>query len=454
MKFSFERAKENSKKIIMGAGLITASVGSLEAQEFKPNINEINNIEVVNEKQDLNNIDKNDSIQQRKVADQKRIDELEKELGVSKKDTNDKEFYRNEYLKYMEHPSYKQRLAKEMYGDENIDEEKQKKINSEYTKRLNSVQDVPINLGDLTKYKGSDFSGGIYTNGYKDIPRGVYIDSLKSEVLNHELSHAAENMNEEGLDKGFNEKKEKVFPLNGIFEYYVEHTTKSLMGDEKGDIKINKEKNININFITKIKKFKQEHLEEYNKYSNDHSKIFDVIEKYYYKNSKDSEPNHVKIKEFMDLAKSNVDFISANDFTTILNLENDFSLFAEFKKNNIDLKVESDYWNNFSEEERGQAKKTLIDIFDIVSNSEIKARLNTLRIRAIENNDYNLKEDFDINKYNNIKESPQYKSLRRVMSDDQINELIKYTVMNDENIGGDKTYVHPGWNYGDQNDKA
>ena len=139
---------------------------------------------------------------------------------------------------------------------------------------------------------------------------------------------------------------------------------------------------------------------------------------------------------------------------TILNLENDFFIFEEFKKNNVNLKIESDYWNNFSEEEKKQAKKTLIDIFDITSNTELKARLNTLRIRAAEKNEYNFKDDFDINKYNNVKDSPQYKSLKRVMSDEQINELMKYTADNGKKTDNNGIYVNPGWNYGENDNIA
>ncbi|MFA5773289.1 MAG: hypothetical protein WC908_01280 [Candidatus Paceibacterota bacterium] len=58
---------------------------------------------------------------------------------------------RDEYLKYMKDPTYKQRLTKEMYGDQKIDASKQEKIDSELSNREKIIKNILLTTADESK---------------------------------------------------------------------------------------------------------------------------------------------------------------------------------------------------------------------------------------------------------------------------------------------------------------
>ncbi len=94
------------------------------------------------------------------------------------------------------------------------------------------------------------------------------------------------------------------------------------------------------------------------------------------------------------------------------------------------------------------------DLFYLKNGTEIRARLNHLRIKAIENYNFDLKDDFDINNFEKLKGDPQYNDLKVNLgfSDEQINELMKNTASIEEKIENkDGNFYHPGFNYGEEN---
>lgn len=144
MKFNFEKTKEIIKKAALGSAIVTASLSPLKSnsQEIKQGEDNIKN---------------------------------KTEISM------DPESYRNEYIKYIEHPSYKQRLTKEMYGDDIIDADKQEIIDSEYEKRLSKIKSVPIEMLPPIDDASKDTSYfSLTTKSIKTTPNASY----------HELSHS------------------------------------------------------------------------------------------------------------------------------------------------------------------------------------------------------------------------------------------------------------------------
>ncbi len=184
MKFNFEKIKENTKKIVMGAGVLASSYGNLEAEDAKPKNTEQNKMEVVKNKNGDDNkesTNRNNELQKKKVLDQAKINQLEKDLGIFNDDDNSSktDTYRNKYQAYMEHPSYKDRLSKEIYGDKILDEEMKENLNQEYQDRLDQLKNVSIHLDNNSHT--SEFTS-----------KNNQINSSEN-VIFHELSHAVEN---------------------------------------------------------------------------------------------------------------------------------------------------------------------------------------------------------------------------------------------------------------------
>lgn len=149
MKFNFENI---IKKATLGSAIVTASLSPLKStgQEIQ---------------QDYENVKNKTEI------------------------SMDPESYRNEYIKYMEHPSYKERLAKEMYGDEIIDGDKQQNIDSEYEKRLTKIKNVPIEMLPIVDDVSKDTSHySIIDKLVKTTPYAAFHE------LSHSLDHAGNMM--------------------------------------------------------------------------------------------------------------------------------------------------------------------------------------------------------------------------------------------------------------------
>lgn len=336
MKF-FEGFKKDIKKVAVGSAVVVASLSPMKstAQE---NISDAN------------------------------LDETE----VNKVDTSttsmDPEFYRNEYIKYMEHPSYKKRLAKEMYGNDIISEEKAEVVNTEYKRRLDKIKNVTINITpDVNNKKKDQSRYHISSDSINATPYAVF----------HELSHEADTFSSK--EKGFEDIKNK--------------------------------------YITDTKKTYTDFLnsEESKKYNQNCLLLTKAIEENIVKNN-DSIKSEIEKREGYDVFKLDI-----------------FKFYKDLKKEDQN-KI---YSNN----------KELIDVMENYinicgklfsnmeyygENTEIKARLNELRFRAINEFNFNLDDVFDINNFDELKNDSPYKDLKDKLglSDNQINELMKYTAVN------------------------
>ena len=431
MKFDFEKVKKVATKTAIGAGVVSASLGSLEAQEVKSDRKEkeLNETEIVsdttqnqNEKESIKK--QTDSIRLEKIKEIENVlgiskenkdykEEIEKELenqdfidrrkeifgkdGVfsffedQNRPENNEDFnkiMRNRYIEYIKDPSYKERLKKEMYGDKTLNEEEIKEIDKEYEERLKQAEKVSI----LTKSNISAFEGS-FNSEWNEIEVGG-----NENAFNHEFSHAVEIRPDDHQikDDGFSRI---------LKSFNLKEAEDLLLYDNMVNIKKKLE--------PKFKEYLQDLQKDSNYiYNNDLNKIFkentvsniiNTIEKQYRKN-----------------------FIVQN-IETINNIKS-----AEIK-----------YFETVDEVRKYLIKKT-----------EIKARLNSLRMMAKQKYNYQLEDNFNINDYPLLKEDYQYKQLKQIdLSDEQINELMKYTAMN-ENEDGKGNYYNPNWNYNNEDNKA
>lgn len=344
-----DNIKKKAKKAAIGAGIVLASTSSMEAQ----NIEQSNN--------------------------DKKVDTTEVNL--------DPEFYRGKYLKYMEHPSYKLRLAKEMFRDSVIDRKKRKQIDLEYQRRLKRIKTIPIEMIPDVENDADDpsiFSENSLTGpNIKTTPR----------ASSHELAHAGDGDNSYGFDSKADE------------------------------------------FISDLQNAEMDSI-EVKKYEENHGKFIEILKNYLSQNKdsiKFSLGEHLKDQEsatyfmlnqlndlnskYFDLQKF-YKYFSIKDVNRINNdnrqLIKDLDLFEKKKSEVDDINYRNDYFR----------KKT-----------EIKARINHLRIRAVEEFGHDLNKEFNINDFPELKNDRQYKELRDELnlSDEEINELSKYTA----DIGND-----------------
>jgi len=448
MKFNFEKAKDIIKKTAIGAGVVASSLGNLEAQEVKTNSKEkdISKNEIVSDNKNLKiTKDQNEKLRLEKIK------EIEKELGVLKEnnDINDAEFYRNEYLKYMEHPSYKVRLAKEMYGDQIIDEEKQRQINYEYKKRLDQINKVSIEIDnkfDPLSQNTPKFS--VKDNLIQSNIKGVF----------HEFSHTAEGdrYTSSGFDKKMREFKTQGDLANRkkILESEKTNALNKIMTKEVYEINHNE-------YLTVLRKYIED---------NKNSEEFQTekVYKLYKKINDIYESMNVGVKNYFscfDLQNPNPKFIaSVSEDKQSFTMEEDlFNLKKSISSDQTDFinKNEEILKKLISYERQSNAydkkiRPIISSLLYLKSGTEVRARLNHLRMLAIEKYNFDLNTDFNINEFEKLKDDPQYIDLKNNLgySDEQINELMKYTAENKNTNEKDKTYYHPSWDSYDTNNKA
>lgn len=376
MKFNFEKIGNTTKKIVVGTTIASTLSMPVEA-----------GVRIKNQ----NDKQKDHST---------KINIIPEKYG----DLNE-EIYRKEYIEYMRHPSYKIRLAKEMFGDEFINEEKQKIIDNEYVERLNQIMTIPIYM--IPKMDGSQD-----TSHYNLTNNNIFTTAYAAP---HELTHAVQHTNKfMSREKGFNNILEK-FIKDREFAYF--------------------------RFL------KSQETEDYYK----NILLFSVIVKNYLEENKNSISLSIP-EDYLDNGETPYDFVM-----TLLNEPNikDFTL-DKYEKF-IDYKSKAAIENNNQIKELRvkiliylkKLKEFQNNYFYYYKNEEIKARLNHLRIRAINEFRYDLNDEFDINKYQELQNDKQYNELKDNLNldDEQINELMKYTAMDT----GTEDYYHPNWNYEDIN---
>lgn len=383
MKFNFEKAKDVIKKTVIGSAVVTASLAPMKsnAQEIK----------------------------------------LDQENIKNKSETpTSLEHYRTEYIKYMEHPSYKERLAKELFGDLIIDEEKQKIIDKEYTDRLEQVKKISM-------YDMGYIDDPNNPSKYSKIGTSDYIET-SFESANHELSHSADQRIGHLQYNGFEKKK-------------IESYARRDMGLEKEVEKL------------EINKYNALDSIGIDKYKENQKKFIDILKNYIKNNENDT--NFCQ-RNNINVLKNNINELNAPYYSlkTFYKNFNYLDQIAIMKENRELMSILEPYENTRNEYEN-KIKKINNYLEYLNESTEIKARLNSLRLRAVSEFGFNLNFDFDINDFEKLKDDPQYKQLKNELglTNEQINELMKYTAMNEKNNNGD-TYYHKDWDYSNKEGQA
>jgi hypothetical protein len=350
MKF-FEGLKKVGKKTALGTGIFVASVSALKTSG-----------------QETSSFLNTDSNQTEISSDE----------------------YRQNFIKYMEHPSYKQRLAKEMFGDEKIDKEKKKKIDEEFERRLEKIRNVPIKMmPDLPK-----------EDEYKD-PSGYnpITDTIEAtpHAIRHEFQHKID------FDSGLEIKQGGFEKIKNSFVGDAEENYFNFLESQE-----TKQHNLDKISLAKI-------IKEYILNNKDSIDFKIKVDEYFY------DPDYKTSYDYVLAMTEEVSGIEMHQFKSYFNDEDQKKIHFENKELIDRMK---DYMDKLNE---------LIGNYNYYGKStEIKARLTYLRLRAKNEFNFNLKKDFDINKYTELKNDRQYKELRDKLhlTDEQINELIKYTALN------------------------
>lgn len=332
---------------------------------------------------------------------------------------------REKMLEYMRHPSYKERLKKEMFGDTYNPAKKRyvKTLEDEYSRRIDEVSKIPIQRGiqegegasktykSMGQYVPDWYASNIQ---YSDEPyygqkgSSIYISedpSLESlqtnpeyykQVVGHELGHASHRGELSGAPKNLNFFK-------AIKELFTQPTRYA----------------------------KPEHMLYQHSYSpniESRKAFYEMVEPYYYKLPK------TKQEEISNLAQKKMGSERVQMLkSAIENAKNE-------QRENV-----KKYGKNYDREKYGPFIPKNVEnaigekaMFEYLNENptEVGTRMIGLRKLAAEKFGHNMNEDFDIRKYKDqiqdyFKKNgmiDEYKELSKdlELSDDQINEMMKY----------------------------
>ena len=310
-------------------------------------------------------------------------------------DTTLNEKYRKDYLEYMEHPSYKERLKKEMYGDTTLTPEMELSIENEYKNRIHSIQTAQLDIKELERKQRIFNIEDTYTSpnekgSTREGDSGVFVVEAGTQAAYHELSHTTErngsenSNNTEYLERGFTEKFNKVTDYQNT-EYY--------------DSLINKWDELSKPLSDTLTQFIKNKL-------NNNIEIIDP-----------------RTKEVLELNRVErlLMALESNPITIAM---------TYFPNESFVTKEIKDIYEKVTKEE-----KRLHDSKEYFSNpTEIKARFNNLRLKAVKEYGYDLNTPFNIADYPELMKDVEYNHLRYYLklTDDKINELMNYIASADK----------------------
>lgn len=279
------------------------------------------------------------------------------------------------FRQYVEHPSYKERLGKEMFGNNPVDP---KAVEEEYNKRLKAL--------DETKFLSNSKYNAYGIEGMYDPIKGT-VQASNPESFYHEMTHRLDPL-AQSVEAKTDNNPEYVKLQNSIVKYpasiinpYDEKYVKNF-GTWSNAIKGK--------LIEDAKSGKISPRDQY--YENLLNWVAD----------KDVSPR--------DVFQNRVKFPS-EQFITPPGYRDELFNTPEAQK-----LMEAE--NNSKPVERLRYLST---------PTEVKGRINSLRIQAMDKFKFDPSKPFDINNFPKLKNDRQYKELRQLkMSDKDINELSKY----------------------------
>lgn len=125
------------------------------------------------------------------------------------------EEYRGVYTQIVNHPTYPQRLQREMFGDKELESEEKQMLDEEYAFRKNQVATI---AASVSEYPLTEELGGVYVLPKEEKPG--YINSGKGSAL-HEFSHAAENAGKYRLSFAEDGFSKAVKQTNAAKDFYI-----------------------------------------------------------------------------------------------------------------------------------------------------------------------------------------------------------------------------------------
>ena len=325
---------------------------------------------------------------------------------------------RQKFIEYMNHPSYKERLKKEVFYDtfDPNNKKHNQMLENEYARRMKEISNIPISQGNFSEVKESEMPYAQYfsdMSSYNGLPGGrrgqfskkgmpqiivsqdaanneININpNLYSQVVGHELGHSSHS----GL-LGGRAYYEGGVPAEGMVERTLQAHSESPLMEQKNavrdlmrpdwDMASKKEKERIIQLATQ--------------------KI-----------------GPEKVQQILDAqAKMNAEYYAL--------------------KKEKGQKYAKEHGPNWHNQEFGEIQNNYIMDHLDQNATEVATRMIGLRRLAADKFGHDMNEDFDIKKYkdqlqeyfkkNNMID--EYKQLNKTLelSDDQINEMMKYIAKN------------------------
>jgi len=295
------------------------------------------------------------------------------------------------YKKSMANPSYKARLAREMFGDATPNQEA---VEREYKKRADILDNMKVIDASKDMDKSMDMTAmgvlGAYddkTNSILYNPAIIDKDSDIEAVMAHEAAHGLDTNRDDFLNftrSPFTKKKEEIVG-DKPNEFYDKNTAKL---------------NLSTNYSAIINNLKNDIKSGKIKVTGNKQELEEVLSKW---------PS------------------AGSSFAT--------SLEDVFDAVNNNTNITPDYINKLSNTpatkqvmtERVVDKK-YGDLLYLNHDTEVKARINALRTKANLKYGYDYNEPFDISKYPELKKDINYKQLSEdlEMPDEKISQLSEY----------------------------
>ena len=328
---------------------------------------------------------------------------------------------REKMLEYMRHPSYKERLKKEIFYDSFDPNNKRnlKTLDDEYKRRLEEVTTIPISRGRFSEVKDSEmpyaeyfgiassshglpggYKGELYKKGFPQIVMSednAYNNEINTnpnlyrQVLGHELGHSSHS----GMIGGYAySDNPKDIPYPGMVDKTLLEHAESPLSQQKvavGEL-------MHPSFPSSPKRFKEKTI-----------------------NLALQKIGPEKVQQILDAQTK---------------------MQAEYK--NLKKEKGRDYANKYGPDWNNPEFRDIHDDYMFrhldQNDTEVATRMIGLRRLAAEKFGHDMNEDFDIKKYKDqiqdyFKKNGMIDEYRQLskdleLSDDQINEMMKYIARN------------------------
>ncbi len=325
-------------------------------------------------------------------------------------------------LEYMRHPSYKERLKKEIFYDsfKPNDKSHNKTVDDEYERRINEITGIPISTGKFSEVKDSEMPYAQYypmTSHPSWLPGGYRGDLMKRGFPQIVMSEDNAYNNEINTNPNL---------YRQVLGHELGHASHAgTMGGHAYHPKSNE-----IPWPSKVEEELQKHAES--PLMNQKYAIKSMSDQYF-KNS----PNKWKNRQ-IELATQK---LGPEKVQKILETQNKLMTEYEAVKKEKGRKFADLQGPNFNSnpELRDVQNNYIMDSLN-QNDTEVATRMIGLRRLAAEKFGHDMNEDFDIKKYKDqiqdyFKKNgmlDEYKQISKdlELSDDQINEMMKYIARN------------------------